>query len=355
MISVWQSRLLVIGLPLMLGALFLGACSEEGQRPESKRESTKSSGRGGEVASGQPVVVLAKVDKARVEVGEKVIYRVEVRFSPDVKVEFPSVLHQFANWLVHDVGSWRSEADFGTKKVKAIEVVLDPGIGPVLSIPPTNIRWRYPDDDAWEVLATEAITVEIAATSSEELDFREPIVGFSLPQPAPSDREKPQGLIAILALGIAGLLGLLCFVIFRNKKKKVIVLPPPHFVATQELDALEGAGLARAGKVKEYYYRLTGILRRYIEAQFGVAATDQTTEEFLDAMRRGDELPEGQKSVLQEFLTQADMVKYAKHQPEAAESDAALTVARRFVELTRSSADGLDPSNSASKATAHAL
>ena len=44
--------------------------------------------------------------------------------------------------------------------------------------------------------------------------------------------------------------------------------------------------LPAQGLVKEFYLRLTGIVRQYVEDTTGIRAPEQTTEEFLRDMRR---------------------------------------------------------------------
>jgi hypothetical protein len=121
-----------------------------------------------------------------------------------------------------------------------------------------------------------------------------------------------------------------------------VAAPPPHIWALGQLDDLLAAKLIERGMVHEFYYRLSGIVRTYIELRFGLMAPERTTEEFLVEAERSDALGWGHKDLLGEFLGACDLVKYARHEPRGAEIDASTQAARRFISETRpASATGL--------------
>jgi hypothetical protein len=88
------------------------------------------------------------------------------------------------------------------------------------------------------------------------------------------------------------------------------------------------------GLIQPFYFRLSDIVRQYIERRFSIMAAEQTTEEFLREARRNPSLNQDQQRSLGEFLRGADMVKFAKYQPDAADCEAALGSARQFVRET---------------------
>ena len=88
---------------------------------------------------------------------------------------------------------------------------------------------------------------------------------------------------------------------------------------------------AARGRVKEHFYRLSSILRTYVEARFGLAAPDMTSEEFLEATAESSVLPASHRDSLREFMRVSDLAKYARFEPGRAEIDSTLEAARRFV------------------------
>jgi len=109
----------------------------------------------------------------------------------------------------------------------------------------------------------------------------------------------------------------------------------PHERAYELLESLLREDLPGRGQVKEYYIRLSDIVRRYLEARFAVRSPEMTTEEFLGTLREAQFLTREQKGTVREFLSQCDMVKFAKYGPSPDEIGASYEAARRLVDQTR--------------------
>ena len=78
-----------------------------------------------------------------------------------------------------------------------------------------------------------------------------------------------------------------------------------------------------------------------MEDRFGLRAPEQTTEEFLEAMRDSYAIERAHKDLLKEFLRHADMVKFAELTPGPADAERAADSARRFIEQTIAETDPL--------------
>jgi len=141
----------------------------------------------------------------------------------------------------------------------------------------------------------------------------------------------------LLLAAAIGLLATLVWFYIRNRRKNkpFIKLParqqkPPHVVALGLLDELRKEQVWQKGQVKEYYTRLTDILREYFEKRFGVNAAEMTSEEILFAMK--DHI--GEASVLgdlRKLLSLSDLAKFAKMQPIGAENELSMTYAKTIV------------------------
>ncbi len=107
----------------------------------------------------------------------------------------------------------------------------------------------------------------------------------------------------------------------------------PEETAHAALAALLAENLPSRGLFKEFYLRLTGIVRQYIEDTTGIRAPEQTTEEFLRDMRSRESFPLDSSVRLAEFLEAADMVKYAGQQPGQDQIDESILRAREFVDM----------------------
>lgn len=143
----------------------------------------------------------------------------------------------------------------------------------------------------------------------------------------------------IIALIASALIYLLARFLPRNPLKRFVKpVPPPepaHIIALRELKALREGELWQKGEVKEYYSRLSDILRRYIDNRYGISSPELTTDETVRMLQRAAVTTPGQMGLVKEVLSLSDMVKFAKYVPEAMVNETSYGNAHRFVEETR--------------------
>lgn len=152
----------------------------------------------------------------------------------------------------------------------------------------------------------------------------------------------PNSQLYYLIIFFVLVLGLLLYFwkIYRRRSKKVVIeeLPPlsAHKIAQQRLNWLENSDLLSTGKIAQYFTELSEIVREYIEHRFSVRAREMTTEEFLTKAIHKLILEEREQNLLQVFLMHADLVKYARHIPEAEQITKAFRTVSDFIEQTKS-------------------
>lgn len=124
------------------------------------------------------------------------------------------------------------------------------------------------------------------------------------------------------------------------KKKVSIPLVPkskpvsPYDAAIAGLEKLKDEHLCENGREKEYYTRLTDILRRYLDGRFGINAMEMTSSQILRALEKQPDTRD-HKGMLQRVLEMADFVKFAKMRPMPDDNVAAWNRALQFVEETK--------------------
>ena len=84
---------------------------------------------------------------------------------------------------------------------------------------------------------------------------------------------------------------------------------PP--LALAALERLQRQDAIRQERIEEFYVRVSTILRRYVELRFGLRAPEQTTEEFLVSVLATGGLIAAHRDLLEAFLRQCDLVKFA--------------------------------------------
>ncbi len=150
-----------------------------------------------------------------------------------------------------------------------------------------------------------------------------------------------------VAAGVLAAVLVIAIVVYRfarrRERTRAAASPrPPHEIALEDLERLRGRRLTEHGLFKEYYSALSGIVRTYLERRFSLRAPEMTTEEFLLTTARSGGLQPAHRGLLGEFLTESDLVKFARHVPTLADSERAYTAARRFVDETTAASTELD-------------
>ncbi len=112
---------------------------------------------------------------------------------------------------------------------------------------------------------------------------------------------------------------------------------PAHVFALRELNALKEARLWQQGRVKEYYTRLTDILRNYLEYRYGIRALERTTPETLEALKDTGFNDNRLSGMLENILQTGDLVKFAKFIPQPDVNESLLLDAYVFVNETKES------------------
>jgi len=136
---------------------------------------------------------------------------------------------------------------------------------------------------------------------------------------------------------IAFLVGLVSSRLWKNRNVLIPKAPPipPHILALQALEHLKNKGLLEKDACNPFYTELSLILRTYLDGRFHLNAPDETTEEIVEAMSSSPELNGAQRNILQDFMRQADMVKFAKGHPDRTTMEAAFDTTKQFVAETK--------------------
>jgi hypothetical protein len=105
---------------------------------------------------------------------------------------------------------------------------------------------------------------------------------------------------------------------------------PSHIAAISSLESLKNKKLWQSGKVKLFHSELTFILRMYLQKRFNIIALEMTSSEILQAAHRQIKEEESLES-LKYIFELADLVKFAKFEPEAQQNEECLELALEFV------------------------
>jgi len=138
-------------------------------------------------------------------------------------------------------------------------------------------------------------------------------------------------ILILIALAIAA------FIYFKKKKiaeeKPVLIQKSPEDIARDALRLLLEMKLIEKGLIKEYYIRLSDIIRAYIENRYKISAMDRTTWELYQEMR-SKRIERMHLDKINDFLEDCDMVKFAKYAPDKKEIEDSYKKAEEIIDIT---------------------
>jgi len=207
------------------------------------------------------------------------------------------------------------------------------------AIPPINFAVNFPTANRTDTLQSAPLYFGVITMA---LDTANPnaIADIKAPIGAPVTFKEVLPFAGI-GLGVL-LLALLLYILYIKyiKKepvfiKKVKPKEPAHIIAYRDLDKLQKEKLWQKGLVKEFYSRLTEVIRVYIENRFEILAMESTTDEIIDAFKTNSDIDKELKDSLFDTLVRADFVKFAKASPLSDENEQSFNFAYKFVEKTK--------------------
>ncbi|MEI6713642.1 MAG: DUF4381 domain-containing protein [Verrucomicrobiota bacterium] len=123
-------------------------------------------------------------------------------------------------------------------------------------------------------------------------------------------------------IALAALLGAICLVLLvwgivlmLRRKSPQMPLPTPQEEALQALQRLKGAeGMALSSR--DFAAEIAAVLRRFLEAVYGIRATRQTADEFLAALEADPKFDPEERGQLRRFLSRCDQLKFGGEEAE---------------------------------------
>ncbi|MCR9094140.1 MAG: BatD family protein [bacterium] len=286
-----------------------------------------------------PVRGVLRLSPAEPVIGDVLTLDLEVVSEPAVELLMPEFGEALGRFEIVDFAPSERIDDEG-RTVARQTYRLQPKHSGVQSVPPLRVEFvdrrpgrdPAPDgEDAYELL-TERLRVDIAPVLAEDapLELRpaHPDLG---PRRGPLGPVWFWALALGVALAIAGPFAWRALAAARARRRQ----RSAYEVARQALDGLLSGGRPDAARMDAFYVALSQIVRTYLEDRFGLRSPELTTQEFLTEMGRSPDLARSHQQLLREFLTQADLVKFAGHRPDATVVDESIASAERFLEETR--------------------
>ena len=101
------------------------------------------------------------------------------------------------------------------------------------------------------------------------------------------------------------------------------------------LSDLKNKQLRQNGEVKAYQTELTRIIRQYLENRFDINALEMTSDDIVHHLKKKTTVSDSQQGKVKDILQIADLVKFAKANPEDNINEQFWNDAENFVQETK--------------------
>jgi hypothetical protein len=264
---------------------------------------------GADLREATPLAFESHVEPGQVRIGEPFTYTLSMTHAPEERYELAlppdlGVFDLLEQGRRREDSPGRSTTTFELK-LSAFELGLQrlPDVPFTVSTPQGPLRFTASPNRTVEVLST--LPEDAQGQGAELKDIQPPLeVGI------PSWRL----LWWLLGAVVAGLLGWALVRWLRRPRARPEVeapLLPLDQRTRQSLKELESQALPAQGRGREFYFRLSEIVRGYLGERYGFEALECTSTELMAAVRklRAPGLPEEE---LQHFVSESDLIKYAR-------------------------------------------
>lgn len=277
----------------------------------------------------QSVTANLKADSTRLQIGDHLNITLEVKYNKAIQFSMPVLKDTLGTMEIVEIQKTDTSfsGDIITLKQNIITSAYDSGIfraGPLSIIAGSD------------TIISNQVFINVNTLAVDTAKPFKPIKA-----PLKVDYEWKEFLWLIIPLlfliGIA-IAGYIMWKQQKNKKQIAYTRPvpkdPPHIWALKELKKVEEEKLWQQDKVKEYYSRLSDILRLYLEYRYRWFAMEDTTEVIEKTVSNYINKDKAKEMLLQ-VLRSADMVKFAKDLPMPNSNISAMETAVKFIEWTQ--------------------
>ena len=258
--------------------------------------------------------VKVETNTKNIKIGEQIQYKVSVETPADTPVSFPEgqtfapleMVKTRAADTLRDGGKYRLVKEYYLTQ-------FDEG---KYTIPSQKIRINNKD------YFTDSLLVEVHTVAIDTL--KQPLYDIKPIQEVKKPFTSYGWILTIIAAVLLLLIVAFVYFVFIRKKKFPFLQTqkklPPFDRAIQDLKELQNSKYLIQSQHKEYYTRLTDIVKAYLEGEVHILAKESTTDELLAKINLRQE--KGKLNLNQETITNlkrvlqtADLVKFAKNKP----------------------------------------
>lgn len=280
------------------------------------------------------IEVASSVDSSQIYIGDRITYSIVVTHQKGLRVVQPAEGLHLGAFEIKDYHFEEPVEQDGMviKKYNFSISVYDTGH---YAIPPFPVAY-FPDTSKnFKIIEAPAVPINVKSI----LEGEEAPVLKDIKKPIHFPFNYWMAFWITLAVILLAIAGFLAYKAWKKKQEKGYVFKEPepvrpaHEIALEALHALFSSDLIQNGEQKQFFSRLSEIVRAYLEGRYDIHALEKTTYEIMYAVKNA--LNTEHKQILGQILNDSDMVKFAKQILELEQVEQLKTMSTRFIEETK--------------------
>ena len=288
--------------------------------------------------AGDGIHIDTRVVADSVTVGERLHIRYRASY-PDSLVLLPPETFDTGTCRLVSL-NWRNARDHD-KRIKEARLTVMTIDLEEARVPEPAFHFLTPRGDTL-IAYGEEVSVPVRQLTTDEDESR----------PLKPQWQAPRSYTYFYIAAAAVALAALAVFLWRRRRKQMPHTPdepeiPADIVAMEELIRIENTNLLESGEFKKYYTLVVDAVRHYLERRYGVLAMDRTTHELLTDL----DIVRVTIGELEPLLDEADLVKFAKFEPDVTAGKLAMDRAKDIV--VRTALPPVDTSSKSKQPTVH--
>ncbi len=257
------------------------------------------------------VKLQTSLDRSIITIGDIVSYKVKLIYTDSITIQPPELASNLGQFEIKDFLNPNPFQNDQNEWVKEYEYRITAFFVGDFIIPPLRFFYTDRQGQMHELKSSEQRLEVKSLITAEDQDIKDIKEPMAIPY-----NYKPLIIVGLLVLLLIG--GLLWYQLYYRKRGGINPeLEPeetlsPEEEAYRDLAEIRETYLEDDNHCKEFYIRISYLIRRLIERKYRINALEEITPHILDAVRNQGYLNQDTQVFLRDLLDESDLVKFAK-------------------------------------------
>lgn len=263
----------------------------------------------------EPVSIDAQVDISQPTLGDIVTYSITVKHDPDIALHMPE--YEIPEGLENVEHGKENPKKINNQTTQEFWLKLRVDKTGPMTLPSIPVWFDAPTSNK-QIVRGKIMSPEVNFEVQSLLQLENGVSDIKDIKPISNIKApwthyiwKALAILCLLALG---------YLLWKKWKNKSTPKSKPDLAFTaeekamKELNELQTRGWMKLDRIRDHFFELSEIFRRYLENRYDFPAQEWTTEEITTHFKNFSDLNESQKLQTRILLIEIDKVKFAKAQ-----------------------------------------